>query len=71
MQGVIKVKTVSLYGFMRAYAVLYMTVKEFAKQLGSKSKQQSLFIESFQLTLNFHSFIPSNMKSTCRIFNHN
>ena len=68
------VKSVPLYHFKLAYVVLHKNVKEFSKSASKNGEigrfNRSLLIESFQLTLKFHSFIPSNLKSTCRIFTH-
>ena len=68
------VKFVPLYYFKLAYVVLHMTVKEFFKPTSKNGEigrfNRSLLIESFQLTLKFHSFVPSNMKSTWQIFIH-
>ena len=48
--------------------------KNFSKPTSEKGEinhfNRSLLIELFQLTLKLHSFIPSNMKSTRRIFIH-
>ena len=54
-----------------AYVVLH---KEFFKPTSKTGKigrfNQSLPTESVQVTLKFHLFILSNIKSTCRIFFH-
>ena len=61
------VKSVPLYHFKLAHVVLHMAVKEFSKPISGNGEignfNRPLLIDSFQLTLHFHSFIPSNMKS--------
>ena len=68
------VKYVPLYHFKLAYVIIHMAVKEFLKPTSKNGEtgrfNWSLLKESFQLTLKFHSSVPSNMKSTCRIFIH-
>ena len=59
------VKSAPLFHFKLAYVVLHMAVKEFIEiriqQSRNRSFYQSLLIESFWLTLKFHSFNPSNI----------
>ena len=59
------VKSVPLFHFKLAHVVLHMTVKEFfeirLQQSRNRSFYQSLLIESFWLSLKFHSFNPSNI----------
>ena len=55
--------------------VLHYGCQRIFSKLTSKNGEigrfnRSLLIDSFYLTLKFHSFIPSNMKSSCRIFIH-
>ena len=61
------VKSVPLYHFKFAYVVLHMAVKSTSGNGEIDRFNRALLIESFQLTLKFHSFIPSDMKITCRI----
>ena len=66
------VKSVPLYHFKLGYVALHLAVKEFSKPTYTNGEigrfNRSLLMESFQLTLKFQSFVPSDVKSTCRIF---
>ena len=68
------VKSVPLCHFKLAHVLYIWLSKKFSKHASKNGEigrfNRSLLIESSQLTFKFHSLIPSNMKSTCRIFIH-
>ena len=70
------IKSIEPYYFKLAYVVLHVAIKQFfhahththTSKNGEVSRfTRSLLMESFQLTLKFHPFIPSNKKSKQRI----
>ena len=56
-------KTFPVYDFKLVWVVLHLYFKELFKTIYQQEQNNDvLFIESFQLTLKFHLFIPPNEK---------